>query len=287
MASWHPAQFSESRPPTRPPEATPGTAHSPIGVLKRPHTERLRVKSCKPDMSASDLGEGLFNGISIRHPVVRPPAAARRVRLLDQPEARREAEPRSPLGPARSLGHFLEDPGAGRVVLIRPFVAAVLGSSASSFDLGTDVLDGGLLLARLPEGTLGEESARLLGSFVVAKVWQTVTARARAGQHARVDAALYLDEAQNFLTLQGSIADMLAEARGYRLSLVAAHQHLSQLPRELRDAISANARNKVIFNCSPEDARALERHVSPELTEHDLSHLGAHQVAARLVVDFE
>ncbi|MHB8342577.1 MAG: type IV secretory system conjugative DNA transfer family protein, partial [Mycobacteriales bacterium] len=156
-----------------------------------------------------------------------------------------------------------------RVVLTRPFVAAVLGSSAYSFDLGADVLVGGLLLARLPKGTLGEESARLLGSFVVAKVWQTITARARTGQHARVDAALYLDEAQNFLTLPGSIADMLAEARGYRLSVVAAHQHLSQLPRELRDAISANARNKVFFNCSPGDARTLERHVAPELGEHD------------------
>ncbi len=85
-----------------------------------------------------------------------------------------------------------------RVVLTRPFVSAVLGSATSSFDLGADVLDGGLLLARLPKGTLGEDSGRLLGSFVVAKVWQTVTARARHGQMARRDAALYLDEAQNF-----------------------------------------------------------------------------------------
>ena len=98
---------------------------------------------------------------------------------------------------------------------------------------------------------------------------------------------LYLDEAQNFLTLPGSIGDMLAEARGYRLSIVAAHQHLGQLPRELRDALSANARNKVFFNCSPEDAHVLERHVAPELSEHDLSHLGAHQAAVRLVVDWE
>ena len=174
-----------------------------------------------------------------------------------------------------------------RVVLTRPFVKAVLGSSRSSFDLGADVLDGGLLLARLPKGTLGEDSSRLLGSFIVAKVWQTVTARARAGEGARIDAALYLDECQNFLTLPGSIADMLAEARGYRLSVVAAHQHLSQLPRELREALSANARNKVFFNCSPEDARILERHVAPELTEHDLSHLGAHQAAVRLMVGWE
>ena len=174
-----------------------------------------------------------------------------------------------------------------RVVLTRPFVAGVLGSATSSFDLGRDVLDGGLLLARLPKGTLGEDSCRLLGSFVVAKVWQTATARARHGQTARRDAALYLDEAQNFLTLPGSIGDMLAEARGYRLSVVAAHQHLGQLPRELRDALSANARNKVFFNCSPEDAHVLERHVAPELSDHDLSHLGAHQAAARLVVDWE
>jgi hypothetical protein len=174
-----------------------------------------------------------------------------------------------------------------RVVLTRPFVASVLGSATSSFDIGTDVLDGGLLLARLPKGTLGEDSCRLLGSFIVAKVWQTATARARHGQAARRDAALYLDEAQNFLTLPGSIGDMLAEARGYRLSIVAAHQHLGQLPRELRDALSANARNKVFFNCSPEDARVLERHVAPEISEHDLSHLGAHQAAVRLVVDWE
>jgi hypothetical protein len=173
-----------------------------------------------------------------------------------------------------------------RVVLTRPFVASVLGSATSSFDLAA-VLDGGLLLARLPKGTLGEDSCRLLGSFIVAKVWQTVTARARSGQTARHDAALYLDEAQNFLTLPGSIADMLAEARGYRLSIVAAHQHLGQLPKELREALSANARNKVFFNCSPEDAHVLERHVAPELTEHDLSHLGAHQAAVRLVVDWE
>jgi hypothetical protein len=35
---------------------------------------------------------------------------------------------------------------------------------------------------------------------------------------------------------------------------------------------------------SPEDAHVLSRHVAPELTEHDLSHLGAFQAAARLVV---
>jgi hypothetical protein len=81
--------------------------------------------------------------------------------------------------------------------------------------------------------------------------------------------------------------DMLAEARGYRLSLTFAHQNLAQLPRDLREGISANARSKIIFNASPEDARELERHTSPLLNAHDLSHLGAYQAAARLVASGE
>lgn len=171
-----------------------------------------------------------------------------------------------------------------RAFLLRDYVRATVASTTSSFDMA-EVLDGGLLLARVPKGILGEDTARLLGSFVVAQVWQTVTHRARAGQDARVDAALYVDECQNFLTLPRSFDEMLAEARGYRLSLVLAHQHLAQLPRDLREGISANARSKMLFSLSPEDARILERHVTPELSAHDLSHLGAYTAAARLVVD--
>ena len=173
-----------------------------------------------------------------------------------------------------------------RAFLLRDFVRAVVGRPGSSFDMG-EVLDGGICLVRVPKGILGEETAKLLGSFVVAKVWQTATHRARVGQAARVDCSLVVDEAQNFLHLPRSFDEMLAEARGYRLSMVLAHQHLGQLPRELRDAISANARTKVWFSMSPEDAHVLSRHVAPEVSEHDLSHLGAYVAAARLVVDSE
>jgi hypothetical protein len=173
-----------------------------------------------------------------------------------------------------------------RAFLLRDFVRQVVGRPDSSFDM-SKVLDGGVCLVRVPKGILGEDTARLLGSFVVAKVWQTATHRARLGQAARVDASLVVDECQNFLHLPRSIDEMLAEARGYRLSMVLAHQHLGQLPKELRETVSANARTKVWFTMSPEDARALQRHVAPNLTEHDLSHLGAYTAAARLVVDGE
>jgi hypothetical protein len=171
-----------------------------------------------------------------------------------------------------------------RAFLLRDFVRQVVGRPATGFDMGS-VLDGGICLVRVPKGIVGDETSKLLGSFVVAKVWQSVTHRARLGQSARVDAALYVDECQNFLHLPRSFDEMLAEARGYGLSMVLAHQHLAQLPKDLRDAVSANARTKVWFSMSPEDAHALARHVGPEISEHDLAHLGAYQAAARLVVD--
>jgi hypothetical protein len=75
---------------------------------------------------------------------------------------------------------------------------------------------------------------------------------------------------------------MLAEARGYRLSLCLAHQHLAQLPKEMREAIAANARSKLYFQLSSQDAAALAREVEPELAAHDLAHLPRHSASARL-----
>ncbi|MET8623482.1 type IV secretion system DNA-binding domain-containing protein [Kitasatospora sp. NPDC004669] len=169
-----------------------------------------------------------------------------------------------------------------RAFLLRPFVQNTIAGGPSTFDLDS-VLNGGIALVRLPKGVLGEETARLLGSFTVAKTWQAATSRAGRPEDTRRDAALYMDECHNFLTLPYPLEDMLAEARGYRLGFVLAHQHLAQLPHDLREGISANARSKVVFNASPEDARDLERHMRPNLTAHDLSHLAAYQAAARLV----
>ncbi|MQY23023.1 type IV secretory system conjugative DNA transfer family protein [Nocardia macrotermitis] len=171
-----------------------------------------------------------------------------------------------------------------RAFLLRPWVRAAIAAGPSTVSFGEVLDSGGICLARLPKGSIGEETSRLVGSLLVARTWQATTARARQPAADRADASLVLDEAQNFLHLSTPVEDMLAEARGLRLSMVLAHQNLGQLPRELRDAISANARNKVIFGVSPDDARELARHTSPWLSEHDLRHLDAFHAAARLLV---
>jgi hypothetical protein len=173
-----------------------------------------------------------------------------------------------------------------RGLLLRPFVRASLAGGASTVDMD-HVLDGGICLVRLGKDALGIDTARLIGSIVVARTWQATTRRARIPQRDRHDAALYIDECHNFLNLAYPIEDMLAEARGYRLSMVLAHQYLRQLPRELEEGISTNARSKIFFNASPEDARHLARHTHPRLSEHDLANLGRFHIAARLVLDSE
>lgn len=172
-----------------------------------------------------------------------------------------------------------------RAVLLRPFARALLAPHGSPLNIGRVLDRGGLAVVRIPKGTLGVDTSRLVGSLVLAAVWQAATHRARIGEHARVDAACHIDECHEFLNLPYPLSDMLAEARGYRLALTLAHQDLAQLPPALREAISANARNKIIFACSPEDARALERHTLPNLRAHDLAHLDAYQAAARLLTD--
>ncbi|GAB3901408.1 hypothetical protein GCM10029964_090150 [Kibdelosporangium lantanae] len=171
-----------------------------------------------------------------------------------------------------------------RAFLLRPFVRDAIAGRNSTVDMA-EVLNGGICLVRIPKGSLGEETTRLVGSLVVARTWQAATARASIPQRERRDASLVIDECHNFLNLPYPIEDMLAESRAFRLAMKLAHQHLGQLPRELHDGISTNARSKIFFTASPEDARELARHTAPRLTEHDLAHLDAYHAAARLVLN--
>jgi hypothetical protein len=167
-----------------------------------------------------------------------------------------------------------------RLVLAHPMAASLFGVAAATFRLA-DILDGGILLVRLPKGTIGEDGCRLIGSLLLAGLWQAATARADQNEPDRLDAAIVLDECHNFLHLPIGVADALAEARGLRVSFVLAHQYLGQLTAEMRQAIDANARNKIYFTVAPGDAADLADHVKPWLDAGDLTRLGGFEVVLR------
>jgi hypothetical protein len=169
-----------------------------------------------------------------------------------------------------------------RLVLAHPLAAGLFGVAATTFSFA-DILDGGVLLCRLPKGVLGEDGTRLVGSLLLSGLWQATAARARIPEHQRLDAACYLDECHNFLHLPIGIDDALAEARGLHTSFVLAHQYLGQLSRDMAEAIDANARNKVYFALAPKDAVDQAHHVKPWLDDGDLMRLGGYEVVLRPV----
>lgn len=168
-----------------------------------------------------------------------------------------------------------------RAFLLRGPVRAIVGQAKPKLNIPELIENGGLLLVRIPKGTLGEETSRILGAFVVARVWQACMTRADLAEEERKPVGLYVDEMHNYLALPRSFEDMLAEARAYGLSMVLAHQHLGQLPHDMRDALAANARTKIVFAVSPDDARSLDRHFAPLLSDYDLASLGAFEAACR------
>ncbi|MEU5875003.1 DUF87 domain-containing protein [Glycomyces sp. NPDC047369] len=165
------------------------------------------------------------------------------------------------------------------------FMRATIGRPTKPVDIGKVLDGGGTVLARLPKGELPDTAVPLLGSILVGKAWQCGLQRSALPDEKRPETVLYIDECHNFLNLPHAFEDVLTEARGMHMGLVLAHQHLGQLDQKLADAISANARNKVLFNSSPEDAHRLARHTLPELGEDDLSHLDGFEAACRLIVN--
>ena len=143
--------------------------------------------------------------------------------------------------------------------LIRPHLRATLGQAAPSFDLGEVFTRRRIVLVSLNKGVLGAESARLLGSLLVGQLWPLILARAAVEPSRRHVVSVFIDEVQDYLSLPGSLADALAQARSLGVAFHLAHQYRGQLPAALKAGIDANARNKIIFSLSAADAAELAR----------------------------
>ena len=143
--------------------------------------------------------------------------------------------------------------------LIRPHLRATLGQAAPSVDLGEVFTRRRIVLVSLNKGVLGAESARLLGSLLVGQLWPLILARAAVEPSRRHVVSVFIDEVQDYLSLPGSLADALAQARSLGAAFHLAHQYRGQLPTALKAGIDANARNKIIFSLSAADAAELAR----------------------------
>ncbi len=157
----------------------------------------------------------------------------------------------------------------------------MVGQKSNRLNFG-DIMDTGkIVLAKLPQGLIGEENAFLLGSVLVGKLQQMAMARQAQHISARKDFYLYIDEFHHFIT--PSMAAILTGARKYRLGLVLAHQEVRQLQRDsdVAGAVLANPATRICFRVGDEDARRLSESFA-SFTAQDLQNLDTGEAICRM-----
>jgi len=161
----------------------------------------------------------------------------------------------------------------------RRAIRNIIGQSKSGFDMREVVSGNKILLVNLGRATEGSDTAALVGSLLLHSIWSVVLGGASSPSSPTF---LYLDEFQDFLNLPIAAQDMFAQARSKGLPMTVAHQFMGQLSRDLQDAVLANARSKVVFQTSSDDARLFAREFGRSVEDHDLMHLGPYEVIVRL-----
>jgi len=169
-----------------------------------------------------------------------------------------------------------------RKFVLRKNLAAILGQPSPGFRLRDVFREGKTVLVPLNDALLGPGAAQLLGSLIVSELWMATLERAAEAQPMLRPAAIYIDEVQQFLNLPTSIADALATSRSYGVSWNLAHQFRAQLPPAMRSAFDANARNKIVFASSADDARDFARMAS-DLVREDFMALPPYEIYAQVV----
>ena len=167
--------------------------------------------------------------------------------------------------------------------LANPLLNRILTQPHSAFDVRRIMDEGKILLVNLAKGKIGEDTAALLGALLVAKMGMAALGRTEVPEEYRRDFFVYLDEFPTFTTL--SLAGMLSELRKYHVGLILAHQYLTQLELEMRDAILGNVGTLITFRLGLPDAEILEKEFHPDLSITDLVSLPNYDIYLKLMID--
>ncbi len=167
--------------------------------------------------------------------------------------------------------------------LTNPLIRNIVGQTKSTFDPRQVMDEGKILILNLSKGLIGEDTSALLGAMLITKIQLAAMSRVGMPEEERRDFYLYVDEFQNFAT--ESFANILSEARKYRLNLILAHQYITQMVEEVRDAVFGNVGTMIVFRIGAADAEFVENEFSPEFNVNDLVGLGFAQIYLKLMID--
>jgi hypothetical protein len=164
--------------------------------------------------------------------------------------------------------------------VLRRKLRAVVGQSESALDFDAALREGRIVLVALQKALIGEDAASLLGSCILAELWAAVQRRAALPASERPFVSVVLDEAQDYLRLPVALGDAVAQSRGLGVGWTVAHQNLGQLNPDLRAAVLANLRSKLVMQTTADDARTFSREFAPHLDAADFQGLGPFEAYA-------
>jgi hypothetical protein len=167
-----------------------------------------------------------------------------------------------------------------------PLIRNIVGQPKSSFDFRKLMDEEKILIINLSKGRMGEGNANLLGSMLITKIYLAAMSRANLAGPMLAKAPpfyLFVDEFQSFAN--ESFANILSEARKYKLSLTIAHQYIEQMAEEVRAAVFGNVGTLISFRVGPFDAEVLEKVFFPTFTQEDLVNLGFAQIYLTMMID--
>lgn len=165
-------------------------------------------------------------------------------------------------------------------------VRNIIGQPHSAFNIRELMDQKKIFIVNLAKGRIGEGNANLLGSMLITKIYLAAMSRAdQSGSQMKnlPDFYLYVDEFQNFANR--SFADILSEARKYKLCLTIAHQYIEQMEEEVRAAVFGNIGTMMTFRVGAYDAEVLEKEFAPVFSADDLVNLGRFQLYLKLMID--
>ena len=171
----------------------------------------------------------------------------------------------------------------------------IIGQTKSAFNFDDVMNNQKILLVNLSKGKIWEMNAQLLGMILVSKIYNSAMGRAKLDPKDRKDFYLYVDEFQNFVS--GTFADILSEARKYRLGLIMAHQYIAQLEAgkglwdswggksDVKAAVFGNVGTMMSFKIGAPDAEFMEKEYAPLLGPQDIVGIANYKSYIKLNID--
>jgi hypothetical protein len=193
------------------------------------------------------------------------------IKEFDKYPERLRAEAISPI--QNKVGAFLSHPALQKIMT----------NPEKPLSLRKIMDEGKILLVNLAKGSIGEDTSNLLGSLLISRFDLAALSRANIPEDERKDFSLYLDEFHSFTTQ--SLTLMLSELRKYRLSLVLAHQYLSQLETSIKDAILGNVGTLIIFRIGAIDSEVFAQEFAPTFKPSDFTNLANYNIYLKMMID--